>query len=165
MKTLVVVRHAKSSWNDPGMEDFDRPLNDRGKQDAPVMAKRFRQKKIKADLLVSSPAKRALKTAKLFAEELGIDKKDIQLVEQLYLAASHTILDIVTRLDDEKNTVLLFAHNPGLTDFVNSLTHVRIDNLPTCGIYAVSIQTDTWRTFENAEKKFLFFDYPKNPLG
>jgi phosphohistidine phosphatase len=165
MKTLILVRHAKSSWDDAGMDDFDRPLNERGKKDAPEMAKRLLDKKVKIDLFISSPAKRALKTAKLFAEEFKEDKESIQLVESLYHASVTAFLETVSSLKDAGNSAIIFSHNPGITEFANTLTNVRIDDMPTCSIFAVQADADKWADFIKSEKSFLFFDYPKNPLG
>jgi phosphohistidine phosphatase len=165
MKTLIVVRHAKSSWDVARQKDFDRPLNDRGKRDAPEMAQRLKEKGLKIDLFVSSPAKRAYKTAKYFAETFKKDKDGIALVDRLYEAPMETFYDIVTGLDSKYDAVALFAHNPGITAFVNTLTDVRTDNMPTCGVFAVQADTDDWKTFRESSRQFLFFDYPKNPLG
>lgn len=165
MKTLLLVRHAKSSWDDMTQKDFDRTLNDRGKKDAPEMAKRVAEKGIKIDLIVSSPAKRAKKTATLFAEEFGIAKEDIQLVDGLYEPSLASFQTTLSNLSDKADTIAIFSHNPAITEFVNTLSSVRIDDMPTCGVYAVSMDTNTWSDFKNGEAKFLFFDYPKNPLG
>jgi phosphohistidine phosphatase len=164
MKTLLLIRHAKSSWDQPGLSDFDRPLNERGKKDAPEMAKRVKEKGIEIDHLLSSTAKRAKKTAKYFAEGFGFKKEDIKLVEELYGATQSEFLQAVKDIDDKYKTVALFSHNPGITDFASSLTNVRIDDMPTCAVFALQIETDSWKDFQNAEKNFLFFDYPKNPL-
>ncbi len=161
MKTLLIIRHAKSSWADPGQTDIERPLNDRGKKDAPEMAKRLKDQKLKIDLFVSSPAKRAHKTAKFFAEEFGAAKDDILIVKELYEAAATTFYKVVANFKDKHNTIALFSHNPGITDFVNTLTNVQIDNMPTCAVFAVSIPGNSWSAFKEAEKNFLFFDYPK----
>ncbi|HEY0060003.1 MAG TPA: histidine phosphatase family protein [Flavisolibacter sp.] len=165
MRKLVIVRHAKSSWAEPGQPDIERPLNDRGKADAPEMARRVEEKGLKVDHLLSSPAKRAHKTAKLFAGELGLDKDDIQLAPELYEALPEAFYKVVSTLSDKHKTVALFSHNPGITGFVNTLTNVHVDDMPTCAVFAVSIETDSWANFKTAEKKFLFFDYPKNPIG
>ena len=165
MKTIILVRHAKSSWEEPGLSDFDRPLNDRGKKDAPEMAARLKEKKLDVDLFVSSPAKRARRTARFFAEAFGKEKEDIQLVEDLYLATRDAFLQAINNLDDKHEAVAIFAHNPGITEFASSLTNVRIDDMPTCAMFAAHVDADSWKQFEQAEKKFLFFDYPKNPLG
>jgi phosphohistidine phosphatase len=164
MKTLLLIRHAKSSWDQPGLSDFDRPLNERGKKDAPLMAKRVKEKGIELDHLISSPAKRARKTAKYFAEEFGFKKDDIKLVEELYEATQEEFFHTIKDINDKYNNVALFSHNPGLTDFVSSLTNVRVDNMPTCSVFALQIKTGNWKDFVNAEKNFLFFDYPANPL-
>ena len=164
MKTLILVRHAKSSWDQPGMDDFDRPLNDKGKKDAPDMSKRLKDKGIKVDLFISSPAKRAKKTAKYFAEEFGEKKDEIQLEKDLYMASPATFSKVVAAINNKNDTVALFAHNPGITEFANSLTNVRVDDMPTSSMFAVHVDTDDWSKFQAAEKKFLFFDYPSNPL-
>lgn len=165
MKTLLVVRHAKSSWDRFDQPDIERPLNDRGKKDAPDMAQRLKEKGLKIDLFVASPAKRAKKTARLFAEEYKVAKEDILIRDELYEPSVENFYKVVTALPDKQNVVALFSHNPGITEFVNTLTNVRIDDMPTCGIFAVSADVNTWSEFRAAEKQFLFFDYPKNPLS
>lgn len=165
MKTLILIRHAKSSWDQIGLSDFDRPLNERGKKDAPEMAQRLKEKGVRLEGLVSSPAKRARKTAKYFAEAFGFKKEDIQLVEELYGATQAAFLKTVSDVSDKYSTVALFSHNPGITEFASSLTNVRVDDMPTCAMFAVQMDADSWKEFTKAEKKFLFFDYPKNPIG
>jgi phosphohistidine phosphatase len=164
MKKLLLVRHAKSSWDQAGLSDFDRPLNERGKKDAPEMAKRVKEKGIELDHLVSSTAKRARKTAKYFAEAFGLKKEDIQLLEPLYGATPPEFVQAISEINDKFETVALFSHNPGITDFAASLTNVRIEDMPTCAVFALQANTDSWKEFMKAEKSFLFFDYPKNPL-
>ena len=162
MKTLILVRHAKSSWNDPGTDDFDRPLNDRGKKDAPEMAKRLKERGVDVDLIVSSPAKRAYKTAKIFAETLDLKKGDIETKEKLYLGGVNAFEKTVTSLPHKAKVVAIFSHNPGITIFANTLTHVHVDDMPTCAIYAVQAPVKSWNEFLGAEKQFLFFDFPNN---
>ena len=163
MKKLYVIRHAKSSWENFTVSDFERPLNDRGKKDAPEMAQRLADKKIKIDAFVSSPAKRAKKTAKLFAKAYHKKEEDIILVESLYEAAVSTFFDVVHNLDDGFDSVALFSHNPGITDFVNRLCDtMHIDNMPTCAVFAVEAGIRSWKDFGTAQKRFLFFDFPKN---
>ncbi len=165
MKTLILVRHAKSSWDSFDIQDFDRPLNDRGKRDAPDMAARLKEKGLKVDALVSSPARRAKKTAKVFAEGLKKEKGDVIFIDRLYGADVATLKEVVSSLEDKYEAVALFAHNPGLTEYANTLSTVRIDNMPTCALFAVQASVNKWSQFADAEKSFLFFDYPKNPLG
>jgi phosphohistidine phosphatase len=163
MKSLLLVRHAKSSWGDLSQKDFDRPLNERGKQDAPSMAKRLhKENNVQLDAIISSPAKRALTTAKFFADEFDIKKKDIIGQPQLYEATIENFYNVVLNIDDGFKTVALFSHNPGISAFSNVLTNVRVDNMPTCAIFALHIKTNSWKNFRDAEKEFWFFDYPKN---
>ena len=161
MKTLILVRHAKSDWGNPGLDDFDRPLNERGKKDAPVMAQRLLDKKIKIDAFIASPAKRAAKTAKIFAETFKHKKEGIVFKEKLYLAEPSAFFSVIADADNDFKTVAVFSHNYGITDFANQLTDARIDNIPTCGVFAIKIYTDTWSDFREAKKEFWFFDYPK----
>lgn len=161
MKTLLLVRHAKSSWADPGMDDFDRPLNERGRKDAPEMARRLAGLHVIPDLIITSAARRARKTAEAFATELDIKEKNILELKELYLAGRHDFLSVIKKIPDTSSIVAVFSHNPGITEFANSLTNTRVDDMPTCSIYALKIETEKWKDFETAEKQFLFFNYPK----
>ncbi|RYY38995.1 MAG: histidine phosphatase family protein [Chitinophagaceae bacterium] len=165
MKVLLLVRHAKSSWDDITMKDFDRPLNERGKKDAPEMAERVKEHGVKLTHFVSSPAKRARRTARFFAEAFGAEKDDIQIVEALYEPTMQAFADAVAALPDDQDAVAFFSHNPTITDYVNSLSNVRVDDMPTCAVFAVSMDEKSWSAFASADKQFLFFDYPKNPMG
>lgn len=165
MKTLILVRHAKSDWEHEGLSDIERPLNERGKKDAPEMAERLRKKGIKIDSFISSPAKRAFRTARFFAKEFDVDKDDIQTVQALYGALSSQFEQVVATQKDKDDVIAVFSHNPGITDYANSLCNVHTDNIPTCGMFAVQADVDKWSEFTNAEKNFLFYDYPKNPLA
>ena len=158
MKELLLIRHAKSSWDDFSIPDFDRPLNERGKRDAPEMAERVRKQKIKIDSLISSPAKRAKKTAEAFSKEFDIEPV---FVDELYHANEQAFINSILKIPDSVNTVAIFSHNPGITDFANSLTPTRTDNIPTTGIFAVRIEADSWKDFLLAQKTFWFFEYPK----
>ncbi len=162
MKTLLLIRHAKSSWDNITLSDFDRPLNDRGKKEAPQMAERIKDKKMKIDLFLSSPAKRAKKTAKIFMKTYGESKKNLLLIPSLYEASVLNFYDALETIDDKYDNIALFSHNPGITEFASSLTDYKIDNIPTCGVFAVSIQVKKWSEFKNAGKQLLFFDFPKN---
>ena len=161
MKTLIVVRHAKSSWANIGEKDFDRPLNERGKIDAPKMAEKLVKTNLKVDAFVSSTAKRARKTAKAFVKAYDKNKNEIILTNNLYNAPANVFYETVAALDDSNDTIALFAHNPGITDFVNTLCKTHIDEMPTCAIFAVQVPITSWRDFKEAEKEFLFFKYPK----
>jgi phosphohistidine phosphatase len=161
MKSLLLIRHAKSSWDTPSQKDFDRPLNDRGHHDAPIMAERLLDKSIKIDAFISSTAKRAFTTAKYFAKTYDQAEHEIIKVSELYEAPYDVFYDVISKVDNKLNSIAIFAHNPGITAFANYLTTTRIDNMPTCGIFAVHAAIKKWTDFENAEKSFWFADYPK----
>ncbi len=160
MRSLFLIRHAKTSWKDPSQNDFYRILNDRGNRDAPIMAKRLLQKNIPIDAFISSPATRALATCQYFAKAFGRKNEDIIREPQLYHASSSTIFDVVKQVNDNYRSIAIFSHNPGITDFVNCLTEIKIDNMPTCAIFAVQVKTEKWEHLEDANKTFLFFDHP-----
>lgn len=164
MKTLYIIRHAKSSWDDLDQADFDRPLNERGKRDAPRMGKRLKEKEIHPDLIICSPAKRAWSTSKRIAEVLKYQKKNIKTIKSLYHADEETILETLHKVNDHCKVVILVGHNPGLTDFVNTLSEdeTNIDNIPTCGIVAFELKEESWKAIKWGQAKMLFFDYPKS---
>ena len=162
MKHLLVIRHAKSSWGDPSLPDYDRPLNDRGKHDSPMMAQRLLAKSIAIDAFLSSPAKRAHKTATLFAAAYKYDKEKIILIPELYHASPANFFEAIAQAPAKASTIAVFSHNPGITEFVNMLTDVRIDDMPTCAIFGVQVAAQSWTDFKTAPKTFWFFDYPKS---
>ena len=161
MKTLPIIRHAKSSWDNINTPDVERPLNDRGKKDAPAMARRVIKAGIHPDRLLSSPARRARHTAELFAREFDVKETDIVILTELYHAQAADFQQVVTGLDDGDRTVALFSHNPGITTFANTLTPVRLDNMPTCSVFAIKSEAPKWSEFFSGDREFLFFDYPK----
>ncbi len=162
MKRLLLVRHAKSSWDSDALTDFDRPLNKRGMSNAPEMAERLLDSNIKLELIVSSPAQRAISTAHAFANVLHVNPENVICHSPLYEAEVMTFYETICQLDDKYNTVALFAHNPGITDFVNTLGLEFIENIPTCGVVSISVDIEKWSDFETASKKNDFFDFPKN---
>lgn len=162
MKRLIIIRHAKSSWDDPGMDDFKRPLNKRGERDAPRMGKRLKEKDFTIDLLISSPATRTLSTCQKIAEVLKFPKDKIQTDRTLYHAGDETILEVVHSISDKYNQVILFGHNPGLTEFVNQLMNQHILNIPTCGVVSCELQVKSWKEVSWGKGKLEFFDFPKN---
>lgn len=161
---MYIIRHAKSSWADPEKPDFDRPLNDRGKRDAPRMGKRLKEKDVHPHLILSSPAKRAFSTAKRLAKVLKYHKDNIKTDKELYHADEDTMLRTVRGLKDKYASVVIIAHNPGLTEFVNSLMtdEIDIDNVPTCGVAAFQLDVESWKDVSWGKGQMLFFDYPKS---
>lgn len=162
MKTLYIVRHAKSSWEDPLLDDFARPLNDRGKRDAPKMAKRMKEKSILPDLMMTSPARRAKSTCKRMAEIFKYDEEKIRTERELYLASSQQILNTIRGVKDKHQSLLIVGHNPGLTEFVNALAAQTFANIPTCGVAAFEIVTDSWKDLKPGMGKLLFYDFPRD---
>ncbi len=161
MKQLLLIRHAKSSWDDPSQNDFDRPLNKRGNKDAPLMAEHLLDKKIRIDAFLSSPAERALSTCIYFAKAFDVKKKEIIQVPELYNAQVENFYKVISEFENSFDTIALFSHNPGITEFVNELTTVHIDDMPTCSIFAVKADIKKWEEFTEGEKLFWFYDYPK----
>jgi len=159
-KQLLLVRHGKSDWGNLDLKDFDRPLNKRGKENAPEMAERLVQRGFKFDLIVSSPAKRAKSTAKFFAEAYQVD--DIQYEESIYEANTTALLKVINGLDDSAETVIMFGHNPGFTDLANELSDADIYNIPTAGMVLMSFPFDSWKMVSRGTGELIFFDYPKN---
>ena len=160
-KLLFLVRHAKSSWDDPSLSDLERPLNERGKKDAPEMAKRLNSKKLRIDAFVSSPAKRARQTCKYFTKEFDAKKKNIVREPKLYEAGDQSFYEVIEGFKNKWDSVAVFSHNPGITSFANSLTENHVDDMPTCSVLAIKIDADKWKDFKTAKKTFLFFEYPK----
>ncbi len=126
-----------------------------------MMARRLSEKKIKIDSFVSSPAKRAKKTAAFFAKEFGVEETDIVFKTELYAAPMEVFYEVIEKLDNSSDHVAVFSHNPGITEFANSLTNVRADDMPTCAIFAVRSDAKKWNDFASSKKEFWFFDYPK----
>ena len=160
MKELYLVRHAKSSWDFPNLSDHDRPLNGRGKRNAPEMGKRLKSLGILPDLLISSTAKRAYKTAKAIADEIGYSTEKIIVASDIFHASIENILDIVNDQLEETKSLMLFGHNPGFTWFANSFGVLEIGNIPTAGIVAFEV-TKPWKDVTWGDGSMLFFDYPK----
>lgn len=161
MKTLYIIRHAKSSWADFTVDDFDRSLNERGLRDAPDMALRLKEKQVQPDLLLSSPAKRAKETALFFKNVLAINESMFQFDATIYEASLDTLTKIIKSIPATVDSCMLVGHNPGLTYLVNDIASVHIDNIPTCGIAAIQFQCE-WNEVSSGTGSLIWFDYPKS---
>jgi phosphohistidine phosphatase len=159
MKKIFLLRHAKSSWKDSSLSDFDRPLNDRGKRDAPIMAERFLKRNIPVDLIISSSSQRTVATAKIFSDILHLNVP-IRKNDELYEASSHDILNCIRQIEDHYQNVIFVCHNPGITNLANYLSKHFIENIPTTGIAGFSFEKN-WKDLKEKSCSFLFFDYPK----
>jgi len=161
MKNLIVVRHAKSSWKDTTLADHLRPLNKRGKRDAPEMGARLADRALQVDRIISSPAVRALTTAQMIARAAGYPGKEIVIDERLYPGDLASLMALIRELDEPLHTVMLFGHNPGLTDLVNTIGDDTIDNVPTCGVVEITLPIDRWKQTGRKGALAVRFDYPK----
>lgn len=161
MKTLVIVRHAKSDWSDPNITDIERPLNKRGKRDAPFMAKLIKEQGLTPDLILTSPAERALQTVKYFVEQFKINKSKVIVREEIYSNGSVAIRNLLSKIDNSHQTIFLFGHNPDLTSLANQLLDVFIENIPTSGIIGIDFDFDSWDNILNSRGKLRLFEYPK----
>lgn len=165
MKTLYLCRHAKSSWADLGMEDFDRPLNDRGLRNAPHMAQAFKERGEPVDLIVSSPANRALTTAQFFAKNLKLTAEQFVQNKFIYHAERSTLMRIVQELPDAAQRAMLFGHNPGFSELVQHLCDGGVGDLPTCGLVRIDLPVNEWQLASRDLGTLVWFDYPKRYPG
>lgn len=161
MKRLILVRHAKSSWKDSALTDFDRTLSKRGKKDAPLLGERLAAMDQRPELLVSSPARRAKKTARLIAQELHLADDRLLFKPEIYEAEPETLLEVVRGLDDCWQLVLLVGHNPGLTELGNLLGGCGIANIPTCGVLCIDFDVVSWRNIGPGSGTLVYYDTPK----
>lgn len=161
MKTLYIVRHAKSSWKDAELKDFERPLKRKGVQDAFLIAEKLSELNIAPQHVLSSPAVRAYETAKIFCNTLSFSKENIETNSSIYNAALEELQTILLNIDNKLNAVMLFGHDPGLTNFVAYLTKQSYEKIPTSGVVAIQFETDQWNKIEEHSGKITFFIYPK----
>ena len=160
-RTLTLVRHAKSSWDHPELQDFDRPLNRRGLQNAPMMGQRLAAANYRADMIISSPARRAITTAESIAAQIGFDPDSIVQNPLVYAASLGALTEVVTGIDNRALHAVLVGHNPGITLLCNFLGDSRIDNLPTCGIARMEFDARSWEDVPRKKGHLVEFDYPK----
>jgi len=163
MKKLTLVRHAKSDWHSGAATDFDRPLNERGKKAAPLIGKRLAGRGCAPELMISSPAKRARQTAKRIAKQIGYIAA-ISYHEELYDASLETLIEFVRNLPDRHEEIVLFGHNPGLSELGAWFTDEAPDWLPTCGVLELELAIDDWADVDQSCAHLLMYDYPKKPV-
>ena len=161
MKTLYFVRHAKSSWDTDSSSDLNRPLNYRGLAAAPVAGKLLKSKGILPEIIFSSPANRALTTAKLIAAEIGYAEDKIEIIEKFYEANVSDIFDAISNVPDAVNSIMVFGHNPAHTLIFEKLYGKRSNALNTCSIFAFEFDIKKWEDVLGAEPKFLFLEAQK----
>ena len=162
MKSLFLIRHAKSNWDDPALPDRDRPLDVRGQRDVARMARRLAEGEVEPDLIISSPANRALATAKVIAKSLGYKRKDIVVNERLYAGQADDLLAVIRGLGKKPEHVILIGHNPELTELASQLSR-KITEMPTCAIAAFAFDVKSWSDIGTAKPEEVALDYPKKP--
>ena len=161
MKNLIIIRHAKSSWDEPLPPDLDRPLNPRGLRDAPFMGSVLKCRGLIPERIVSSPAKRALTTAQLIAREVGYEARAIDVLDPLYGQDPSVLIELIRGFDDAWSRVYLVGHNPELTELVNRLAGENPAHIPTCGLASIEFQVDSWSHLMAGAGRLTLFDYPK----
>ncbi len=161
MKTLYLVRHAKSSWDNANLADFDRPLNKRGHKAAPFMAKLMHEKNVQVDLIISSPANRALATAEIFSDVLEYPREKIEQRIEIYEGGLNHMLQLVRQIPDNCSAAMLFGHNPTLTSFANLLSGEHLENIVTCGIVRIDMKSGSWQETMMDSGELVWYEYPK----
>lgn len=161
MKTLYLVRHAKSSWKDSSLRDKDRPLNKRGKRDAPIMADYLANTIECPQVFISSPSRRTKDTAASFLQAFGKLATDLLIEEELFHGDEEDIEEVIQSIDENINSAMIFIHNPGITEYTNKLTGARIINVSTCGVAGIQLNIDHWKTLDQQSSELLFYYYPK----
>lgn len=161
MKRLFLLRHAKSSWDDPLISDFDRPLNKRGKKEAVTIGAFMKSSGINPELIISSSAKRARKTAKRISNVIEYPKNKIIKEDSIYEAPVRNLLELITNLDDKYSQVMLIGHNPGFSNLASTLTGAKItEDIPTCGLFAIDFDVNSWKDISGNKGVKAFYYYP-----
>lgn len=161
IKKLFIIRHAKSSWDSPTIKDFDRPLNNRGLNDAPEMGRRLFKRKINPDFIIASEANRAKTTAMLIAKEVNFPIEKINFSKEIYHSSVREMIKLINQIDNKYSTVFLFGHNPTFTELAEYLCDDAYGTLPTCGIVGIELTVDSWQYVSASCGKEIYFDYPK----
>jgi phosphohistidine phosphatase len=161
MKTLYLVRHAKSSWKYPNLDDFERPLNKRGRKNAPFMGEVLKKLKVAPDLVISSPANRAATTARIIAAAINYPLENILYSETIYEFSENILIHVVKQIDDAVNKAMVVGHNPAINGLANYIGDQPISNIPTCGAFCVDLDISSWAEIGEHCGKLKFFEFPK----
>jgi phosphohistidine phosphatase len=155
------MRHAKSAWGEPGLDDFERPLLEKGKKRTRTIIEYLKKKNVKPGLLLSSPAVRALQTAQIMLHGLGMDKEALRIEKTMYTSDSEQLEDLFFDLPSTVDEILMVGHNPAVTNFVNRFIDAKIDALPTSGTVALVFDINDWEEVLNVKPKLRFVAFPK----
>ncbi len=161
MKSLYLVRHAKSSWKYPNLDDFERPLNKRGRKNVPFMGSVLKKLKVAPDLVLSSPANRAATTARTIADSIDYPLDNIQYSEIIYSFSENALIHVIRQIDDNVKKAMVVGHNPALTDLANTIGDTTISNIPTSGVCCVELDISSWVDLGCRRGKLKFFEFPK----
>lgn len=165
MKTIALIRHAKSSWKDATLSDLDRPLNRRGRVDAPVMGRRLQEQPVSLKRVFASPAVRATETAEWLMPNLGLGPASLEVVPALYTFNYEDILAWLRSLDSAADHFAVICHNPAMTDLVNFMTLSQIDKIPTCGVVLLRLRINNWCDLGAGMAELAYLDFPKSVTG
>ena len=161
MKIIYLVRHAKSSWQYPDLDDFERPLNKRGRKSLLLMGEILKNLHVAPDLIITSPATRAAMTARGIAATINYPSDKIEYNEAIYLSGEDILIEVIKNIKNSVKKVMLIGHNPGLTDLANYLSDQRIDNIPTCGVFCMDLKIISWLKIGANSGRLKFFEFPK----
>jgi phosphohistidine phosphatase len=160
-RQLYIIRHGKSSWDNEGLDDIDRPLNERGIRSAGKMAERLKAMGLVPGLIYCSPANRALNTALIMQQAWGLDPSKLEIFDNLYMAYLEEISDVVEKAPDTAESLAIFGHNPSFTMYANKFLRHSLDNLPTAGVVVVTLESDSWKLIGRKQVVDTFVDFPK----
>jgi len=160
-RKLYIIRHGKSSWDNEGLDDIDRPLNDRGTRSAKIMAERLMEKGLVPGLIYCSPANRALNTALIMKRIWGLDASLLNIHDELYMAYVSEISEVVEQAPDEADSLAIFGHNPSFTMYANNFLDKALDNLPTAGVVVLTLESESWKNLGRKHVKASYVDFPK----
>lgn len=161
VKDVCLVRHAKSSWDQPGLDDYNRPLDPRGLRDGPLMAQKMHELNLVPDLIITSGAKRARSTAEFFRKEFDLGPEKFIVNDKLYEATPEDVYSVISSAPDTARFLYIFGHNPTMTWVANSIAGVHIDNVPTAGVLHIQTMVASWKKFKPQHAGFVSFHYPK----
>ena len=161
MKTLYIVRHAKSSWKYPNLDDFERPLNKRGRKNAPFMGTILKKLKVAPDLVMSSPANRAAMTARMIAAKINYPLEKSRYSESIYEFSENALIQVIKQIDDSVKKAMVVGHNPAANGLANYIGDQPIGNIPTSGVFCVELDISSWENISEHCGKLKFFEYPK----
>ncbi|MBW2407608.1 MAG: histidine phosphatase family protein [Deltaproteobacteria bacterium] len=161
MKTLYLVRHAKSSWKYPKLDDFERPLNKRGRKNAPFMGRILKKLKVAPDLVISSPANRAAMTARMIASMINYPLEKIRYSESIYEFSEDALISVIKQINDRVNKAMIVGHNPATNGLANYIGDQPIGNIPTSGVCCLELDISSWANISERCGKLKFFEFPK----